>query len=189
MNASWGSKLTPQVAIVLLILAATAVITSAAQIILQIKTKTPSPAKVALMTAFFVVSTLALAMLGNFLFSTFSVFLGVSSPPDTDPLPTTSTQSVDHMAVSASYEYFSFANADAIIQARTTVAATRVIMSWSNMNGSSDSCPMHSIDNINWFFFADFFESGTFEIVITAYDESWQSVSTVLNVPSPVFSI
>lgn len=105
--------------------------------------------------------------------------------PQSKPLPTPA-QSADRLEVSASYEYITFADANALIQARTTVAATRVIMSWSNMDGSSDTRPMHSVDNKNWTFFANFFEPGTFAIIITAYDENGQSASFVLNVPSPV---
>lgn len=111
--------------------------------------------------------------------------------PTAEPAPVPAPppiQNVDPLIVSATYEYeyISFLDVNALIHAKTTVAATRVVMSWSNMDGSSHSQKMQSLNRTDWIFFANFFEPGTFVITITAYDENGQSASTVLNVLSPV---
>ena len=70
----------------------------------------------------------------------------------------------------------------AIIYATTSVRAARVTLACSAGDKYYGTWDMKTIDYINWTFYADFYEAGTFTITITAYDSGGDTAVTTLTI-------
>lgn len=100
------------------------------------------------------------------------------STPAPTPIPTPKKE----LTVSASYTDAAFADVDAIIYATTSVRAVRVTLACYAGDKDYGTWDMKTSDYMNWTFHADFYESGTFTITITAYDGNGDTAATTLTI-------